>query len=48
MLIDNNYSKDETSAEDLASIIYHVFTMTGYVMALFGAFLADSFIGKYR
>ena len=37
-----------TEAEDLASVMFHIFTMLSFIMSLFGAFLADSMIGKYR
>ena len=44
----HSYFYEDAEAEDLASVIFHVFIMLSFVMALFGAFLADSVIGKYR
>jgi dipeptide/tripeptide permease len=43
-----SYNYDVTSAENLASIIFHLFTMGTFVFCFLGAFLADSCIGKYR
>ena len=44
----HSYSYEVSEAEDLAAIIFHVFITLSFIMALFGAFLADSVIGKYR
>ena len=35
-------------AEDLATALYHTFIFLSYFTALFGAFLADSFLGKFK
>jgi solute carrier family 15 oligopeptide transporter 1 len=34
--------------DDDATVIYHVFTMLCYFFPLFGAMLADTFLGKFR
>jgi len=47
-LLRNRYNHDADSAEDWATIIFHCFTMLAFFMPLFGAYLADSCIGKYR
>ncbi len=38
----------EDAAEDTATVLYHAFNFLCYFTSLFGAFLADSFLGKFR
>eukprot|EP00095_Tigriopus_kingsejongensis_P000412 maker-scaffold19_size710362-snap-gene-5.13 protein:Tk00412 transcript:maker-scaffold19_size710362-snap-gene-5.13-mRNA-1 annotation:"peptide transporter family 1-like isoform x2" len=38
----------DKEAEDLSTILYHAFVFLSYFTSLFGAFLADSFLGKFR
>lgn len=33
--------------EDIATVLYHIFTLLVYFFCMFGAILADSFIGKF-
>ena len=35
-------------AEDVSTILYHAFVFLSYFTSLFGAFLADSFLGKFK
>jgi dipeptide/tripeptide permease len=35
-------------AEDTSSIIYRAFVFTSYFTSIFVAFLADSFLGKFK
>lgn len=44
----DNQGMDEDKAEDTATILYHTFIFLSYFTSLFGAFLADSFLGKFR
>ncbi len=39
---------EDGEAEDLSSILYHTFVFLSYFTSLFGAFLADSFLGKFK
>ncbi len=34
--------------DDLSTVLYHAFTAVCYFTPLFGAILADSFVGKFR
>jgi solute carrier family 15 oligopeptide transporter 1 len=34
--------------DDDATVIYHVFAMFCYFFPIFGAMLADTFLGKFR
>lgn len=47
-LLRNRYNHEPESAEHWATIIFHCFTMLAFFIPLFGAYLADSCIGKYR
>eukprot|EP00094_Tigriopus_californicus_P007929 TCALIF_07633-PA protein Name:"Similar to Slc15a1 Solute carrier family 15 member 1 (Rattus norvegicus)" AED:0.21 eAED:0.21 QI:166/0.07/0.07/0.78/0.92/0.85/14/0/789 len=38
----------DAQAENLSTILYHAFVFLSYFTSLFGAFLADSFLGKFR
>ena len=42
----NGMKNDE--AEDLATSLYHGFVFFCYFTSLFGAYLADSFLGKFK
>lgn len=35
-------------SENQATVVFHVFTMLVYSTCLFGAILADSFLGKFK
>ena len=37
---------EQGDAEDLATALYHAFIFLSYFTSLFGAYLADSFLGK--
>ena len=37
-----------TYSDDTATVIFHSFVMLCYISPLFGAMLADGYIGKYR
>ena len=39
---------EDDKAEDTATVLYHTFNFLCYFTSLFGAFLADSFLGKFR
>ncbi len=39
---------EDDKAEDTATILYHTFNFMCYFTSLFGAFLSDSFLGKFR
>jgi len=39
---------DNDAAEDSSTILFHTFNFLSYFTCLFGAFLADSFLGKFR
>ena len=41
-------SMEADKAEDVSTILYHTFIFLSYFTSLFGAFLADSFLGKFR
>jgi len=36
------------AAEDTSTVLFHTFNFLSYFTSLFGAFLADSFLGKFR
>jgi dipeptide/tripeptide permease len=46
LFVGNGMPTDE--AEDTSTIIYHAFVFMSYFTSLFGAFLADSFLGKFK
>jgi solute carrier family 15 oligopeptide transporter 1 len=35
-------------AEDMSTMIYHAFVFLSYFTSIFGALLADSFLGKFK
>ncbi len=39
---------EDGEAEDLSTVLFHTFNFLSYFTSLFGAFLADSFLGKFR
>ena len=43
-----NSGWERTKAEDVSTVIYHTFVFFSYFTSLFGAFLADSFLGKFK
>lgn len=47
-LFTENKGMESDKAEDLSVIFYHAFVFLSYFTSIFGAWLADSFLGKFK